>query len=61
MPVSAGRWERLVIAVRQLHSPRVFSGDGYGWTVCAECRQVWPCATENAIVGALSPTAGSDE
>jgi len=40
-------------AVRRLHSPRSFSGDGYGWTVCAEDRQQWPCATERAIQEAM--------
>lgn len=38
-----------IVLVRQLHSKRVFNGDGYGWSVCAECRQAWPCATEQAI------------
>ena len=39
----------LALAIRQLHSERRYSGDGYGWSVCAECRQAWPCATEQAI------------
>lgn len=42
-----------VVLDRQLHSKRVFHGDGYGWEVCAECRQAWPCATEKAIRNAL--------
>lgn len=36
-------------AVRRLHNKRTFNGDGYGWSVCAECRQAWPCATEDAL------------
>lgn len=42
-----------VAAVRSLHAPRDFSGDGYGWSVCVEDRQQWPCATERAIREAL--------
>ena len=38
-----------VEAVLALHSKRVFNGDGYGWSVCAECRQAWPCATVAAV------------
>lgn len=54
----SGEWEEsmrgrhpllALLGVRQLHSRRDFSGDGYGWTACAECRQCWPCATELAI------------
>lgn len=41
--------ERALTAVEQLHSRRDFSGDGYGWTQCAECRQDYPCATIQAI------------
>ena len=40
-------------AVRKLHSRRDFSGDGYGWSLCTEDRQQWPCATERAIREAL--------
>lgn len=36
-------------AIEHLHSERVFHGDGYGWSVCAEDRQAWPCATVKAI------------
>lgn len=46
--------ERLVAmvhAVERLHSERSFTieGGGYGYSVCAECRQAWPCATQQAI------------
>lgn len=44
----------VTIVVRQLHSERRFSGDGYGWSVCAECRQAWPCRTEQMITEALA-------
>lgn len=40
-------------AVWEVHSKRVFNGDGYGWEICAECRQAWPCATEQAVAKAL--------
>ena len=41
---------RLAITeVLRLHSERRFSGEGYGWSVCVECRQSWPCATVQAI------------
>lgn len=42
-------WEQSVRNVLHLHSKRTFNGDGYGWSVCAECRQAWPCATVTAI------------
>lgn len=38
-------------ALRQLHGERRFSGDGYGWTVCAECRQSYPCQTIKVMNG----------
>jgi hypothetical protein len=38
-----------VISVNELHSRRTFSGDGYSWSVCAECRQAWPCMTQKAL------------
>lgn len=38
-----------VISVNDLHSRRNFDGDGYGWSVCAECRQTWPCMTQQAL------------
>lgn len=40
----------VVDAVRCLHAPRSYSGDGYART-CVECRQAWPCATEKALRG----------
>lgn len=43
-----------VAAVQRLHDQRVFNGDGYGWTICAECRQAWPCATIDAVNAALA-------
>lgn len=51
---------QLAAAVRSLHSPRTFDLGQYGIpacsTVCAECRQSWPCATEQAMLnsGSLS-------
>lgn len=36
-------------AIERLHSKRTFHGDGYGWSLCAEDRQAWPCATVTAI------------
>jgi hypothetical protein len=44
-------YEQAVRSVLRLHSKRVFDGDGYGWALCAECRQSWPCATVQAIHG----------
>jgi hypothetical protein len=43
------QFDSRVAAVLALHSKRQFSGDGYGWALCAECRQSWPCATVRAI------------
>lgn len=40
-------------AVLRLHSRRNFDGDGYGWSVCAEDRQTWPCATVVALADVL--------
>lgn len=40
-------------AVLRLHSKRTFDGDGYGWSVCAEDRQAWPCATVKALADVL--------
>lgn len=45
--------QRAVARVLLLHSKREFSGDGYGWTACAECRQCYPCATVKAVTEEL--------
>ena len=47
------RWQQLVGAIRAVHSKREFSGDGYGWSVCVEDRQSWPCATIEALEATL--------
>lgn len=47
---------QLAAAVRALHSPRDFP-DFAGRmvvTLCAECRQSWPCATEKAMLNSGS-------
>lgn len=38
-----------IVNVNELHSRRMFDGDGYGWAVCVECRQAWPCMTQQAL------------
>jgi hypothetical protein len=48
-PADEPQFDSRVAAVLALHSKRQFSGDGYGWALCAECRQSWPCATVRAI------------
>jgi hypothetical protein len=35
--------------VLAVHAPRTFDGDGYGWTICVEDRQAWPCVTVRAV------------
>jgi hypothetical protein len=49
VPSAHGKGLLLAVAIRQLHAERRFNGDGYGWSVCVECRQAWPCATEQAV------------
>lgn len=49
---AARRFARQVLAVEALHTKRVFDGDGYGWSICVEDRQHWPCATRQAIEAA---------
>lgn len=46
------RMARKVCAVDAIHQPRSFSGDGYGWVICVEDRQAWPCATVKAMEAA---------
>lgn len=48
------KFVRAMAAVRKLHSPRTFIGDGYSYKVCCECRQSWPCTTEQAIAVELN-------
>lgn len=44
------KWSKPAIeSVLRLHSERKFTGDGYGWSVCAECRQTWPCETVQGL------------
>lgn len=40
---------RAVDAVLHIHSKRMYDGDGYGWAICIEDRQHWPCATVKAL------------
>lgn len=49
-----------VAAVLAIHVKRTFNGDGYGWSVCAEDRQAWPCATIEAIEAAVCPTCDGE-
>lgn len=39
-------------AIRKLHNPREYMGDGTSYRGCVECSQLWPCATEQAIAEA---------
>lgn len=63
-PVSAGVAARQVEAVRALHTQRLLTNDHvapYTIAVCVECRQVWPCATVQAIdAAAICTTCGGD-
>lgn len=43
------RFARQLVAVQSIHTKRTFDGDGYGWSICVEDRQSWPCATVQAI------------
>jgi hypothetical protein len=40
---------RIAQAVLSIHGKRVYDGDGYGWAICIEDRQHWPCATIQAL------------
>lgn len=46
----------VTVLVRQLHEPRRFHVAEYpaSYDLCAECRQVWPCKTEQVIAEALA-------
>lgn len=41
---------RAIQAVLSIHGKRVYDGDGYGWAICIEDRQHWPCATVQALL-----------
>lgn len=45
--------QRAVHQVFRLHARRDFQVDGYGYAVCVEDRQAWPCATVQAIESTL--------
>lgn len=42
-----------IAAVLRIHARRIYDGDGYGWSICVEDRQHWPCATVQALEDAL--------
>lgn len=53
-----------ITQIRQLHSKRTFTNAymaPYTQDVCAECRQVWPCATERVIEKCLAMAVVPDQ